>query len=68
MHAERVKVSTSSKRITNRIAIASGVSGTTLLILFLSIEGCTGPKNQVAYNQGEYQHSTRSPESRPCFI
>jgi protein O-GlcNAc transferase len=56
MHAERVKVSTSSKRITNRIARASGVSGTALLILFLSIEGCTGPKNQVAYNQGEYQH------------
>lgn len=56
MDIETVLLSLSWKRSAGRIDRTAGVVGVSLLVLFFSLGGCAGPKREVTYNPGEYQH------------
>lgn len=55
MSATRVSSTISWKQMTDRIDRAARAFGMSLLILVLSLWGCSGEKKQVTYNPGQYQ-------------
>ena len=55
MHTQEIPLSLSWKRSAGRIDRMAGLVGVSLLVLFLSTGGCASPKQEVTYNQGEYQ-------------